>query len=363
MSDSQRLITHCGNEIRQLVNTEKLLRVAMTDLRGSMIQSDGFTRRTDEAVWSNVDKVQQLNGTIQEETHQAAVQFSSAINIYLTMHDEVSAEEVDDLIVELDALKTVRKKYRLDQQESLRIIIAHASQAGEQHASAVQECVRVMSQRVEDANAEVSALRDQLQELSKPKCTPAAGNNQSYVGRAYGAAVAACAWALLSWPGSAQSWESTPPTSTRASNSRARHGTDTQEEATSRNRSDSRSFEDPEIRLVQGKLANGQKRLNAAQTTMEICRKIDWETTTSRFDAVLRFLKKEQKEMGALPELRKLLLNEVNAYLSAAESFKAYPGPQRHTALNNMRLRLLSTAPAWRGVEELLATGYAKGHQ
>lgn len=59
--------------------------------------------------------------------------------------------------------------------------------------------------------------------------------------------------------------------------------------------------------MVQGKLANAQKRLNAAQTTMEICRKIDWETTTSRFDAVLRFLKKEQKEMGALPELRKLV--------------------------------------------------------
>ncbi|EIW52115.1 uncharacterized protein TRAVEDRAFT_54089 [Trametes versicolor FP-101664 SS1] len=300
MSESQRLITHCGNEIRQLVCTEKLLRAAMTDLRGSMIQSDGFTRRTDEAVWSNVDK---LNGTIQEEAHQAAVQLSSAINIYLTMHDEVSAEEVDDLIVELDALKTEINGYRLDQQESLRIIIGHASQAGEQHASAVQDRVGVVSRQVEDANAAVSALREQLQE--KPKCTPT---------------------------------------------------------ETTRNRSDSRSFEESQILLVQGKLANAQKRLNAAQTSMEICGKIDWETTTSRFGAVLRFLKKEQKEMGALPELRKLLLNEVNAYLSAAESFKAYPGP-RHTALNNMRLRLLSTAPAWRGVEELLATGYAKGHQ
>lgn len=58
MSDPQRLVTHCGNEIRQLVNTEKLLRVAMTDLRASAMRSDSFTQRQDETEWSKVDKVQ-----------------------------------------------------------------------------------------------------------------------------------------------------------------------------------------------------------------------------------------------------------------------------------------------------------------
>lgn len=58
MSDPQRLVTHCGNEILQLVNTEKLLRVAMTDLRASAMRSDSFTQRQDETEWSKVDKVQ-----------------------------------------------------------------------------------------------------------------------------------------------------------------------------------------------------------------------------------------------------------------------------------------------------------------
>lgn len=43
-------------------------------------------------------------------------------------------------------------------------MIAHASQVGKQHAEAVQECFALVSQKVEDANAEVSALQKRLQE-------------------------------------------------------------------------------------------------------------------------------------------------------------------------------------------------------
>lgn len=150
------------------------------------------------------------------------------------------------------------------------------------------------------------------------------GENETYtqVGNALGTLWTCVARALSSGRGSGQSRESSPPTSTCTANSGTRRATDTQEKASTRHRSDSLSREEREIRreccsprsyeytqtvfaVVQGKLADAQKRLNAAQTAMQIYNGIDWETATSRFSTVLRYLEKERKEMSALPELRK----------------------------------------------------------
>lgn len=90
------------------------------------------------------------------------------------------------MITELNALKTVWRRhvlcfvplliaspffqqlnsYQLDQHDSLRILIAHATQVADQQSQAVQERSFVVSQEIDTASAAVAALQKQLHEYA-----------------------------------------------------------------------------------------------------------------------------------------------------------------------------------------------------
>ncbi|EIW54642.1 uncharacterized protein TRAVEDRAFT_73832 [Trametes versicolor FP-101664 SS1] len=353
MADLQRLISNCGNEIRKLADIEKHLQAFMTDLRSSMTRLDTFIQRADDKQWSDLDK---LNAKIQEECQHAAVQLSAAIEVYLSMQDDVTEEDVSDMITELNALKTQLNSYQLDQHDSLRILIAHATQVADQQSQAVQERSVVVSQEIDTANAAVSALQKQLHELQSQHSTT---TQRIITESTTGVTSFLSSFRSKSKPRDPAA--AAPLGSPDKSYGRTQQAMDAQDRI-SGHLTDSRALED-QIRAVQGQLAEAQQRYDTAQNVIKIMHRADWESTRSRMGVVIDYLKEEDQQMNALPELRKQLLNEVNAYLAAFEGLKAYPGPERQEALKNMQQRVSATAPAWKRVEGLLTDEYAKGRK
>lgn len=56
---------------------------------------------------------------------------------------------------------------------------------------------------------------------------------------------------------------------------------------------------------MQGQLTEAQRRYDTAQNVMQILRRVDWESTRGRMGVVIDYLKEEDQQMNALPELRK----------------------------------------------------------
>ncbi|EIW54687.1 uncharacterized protein TRAVEDRAFT_66289 [Trametes versicolor FP-101664 SS1] len=356
-SEPQMLISSCAEAVRKLISTERYLESTISRIADGMIRIDAFTRRTDARQW--VELGTDYRRVVSNSEH-TAIKLAAVIKIYVSLQQDVNDEDAGDMIVELDTLKTRVAGYYFDQNSELVDLITRAERLKQQHEQAVDARRASMTRRVQDAGREVDACQTQLQELyhkhtiaSQAVLQASRSSMSSYRPNLRSNS--------LPLPRSDEVSMRPSEENQRRKKGRSQTSLNAQTEILAHTQS-SRALES-QIELVRGALTDSQDRSARAQAVLHILAHADWEAIRSSMHSAIVYLRKQNKRMNALIDLRQQLLHEIGAYQVAFQGVKTYPGSARRTALRDMQERVASTAPAWKAVATLLTNEYTKGRK
>ncbi|OJT02407.1 hypothetical protein TRAPUB_7060 [Trametes pubescens] len=318
-----------------------------------MVRIDAFTRRKDSDQWTALSSDYQR---ILEQTRRSSTKLVAAIKVYLSLQKDVTSDETDAMIAELDSLKTSVADYSFDQRSSLEDLVARAGHLKYEIQQAVDARRTAVSHKMEEADDTVASCKKQLKDLHAQHVATSRG------------VVKESESGLLSYipdifrgsaPDRADSSTQTDEQSTRRKTRRQRT-LDAQEQV-SAYVSDSRTLEE-QIQRAEATLADAQARYAKKQASLRLFERAGWEATRNAMHTIIVHLTKRTEHMSALVSLRKQLLLEIGAYKQAFEAVKTYPTSTRQAVLKQMQERVASTASAWNGVAAQLANEYAKGY-
>ncbi|KAI0641311.1 hypothetical protein C8Q79DRAFT_1014269 [Trametes meyenii] len=312
-------IADCSVTIRNLASEARGFHKAMNDLQRQIRRSSPGSSATLGDEWDTY--LEEYRGILQT-SDTLANNIAATINVYLALQGDVGEEDADDMIEELSALR--------------RDLVQERTDPGVLCAN-LKIRIETFFRSIAPSTAPADGMRSSSVTHAPSPVSSGPVSVRDEVGKVSGRLADAADRRTLGRIGTALMTLQMPEDGKSGTCALAVH-------------------RDGNV-INQGDLS---RTLGTAESRVPPQTYAVDDTFISAVLATVQGLEKQSQQFKAFSEASKYLENELSAYQSAFQAVKAYPTPEKRTALQNMHSRVASSSKHWKELTSVLTDGYSR---